>query len=399
MKRFKKWILAVAVFALALGISGMISVKAEEESKLAFDPSTNQLEIQLPSTVSGSAIIQLTETKTNGKKAVLGSYEVVKDEGKAYIDISAYAKKGIVLNVSHEGISLGDITIEKNIDKVTAKLVDLDNADARKWFEIKVGSTTVAFDSDGKINLTGGELKYRIEGSLDWQEYTNESLRDDIAVIEQFGSTIYFKFFTSDTSNKFATAEGKLKYPKLGNAIKVTIDYVKNTITFPKNVQVKALTVTGSTVDYSGTSKWENYTNATTIIGKSALKDDLSNYASGIFYARSAANDKKPATSILTVNISEMQNVPNVSTATVDSKNAKKITITGMPTNTLEYLKGTAWIKIPTTGTITLDNDSTASIKVRVQGVKPSGNELGKRCSDEVTVTISRPTPTPTPTT
>lgn len=385
-------------------------------SALAFNSATNELTVTVTGGEENDVVyVQIGERK-NEKVKAYSAYEVVLDDtGSTKINISAYAKKEVELSV-HTGVESAAqlIKIKKNDTKLKVTL-NLDEADVLNRFEVKNGTAALT---------AGTVVQYRLDGEA-WKTFDasgKTTLEADIAKIEQFGTTIYFRALGKDgligTEGTFATAEAKVKYPKLGKQPAVTVDYVKNVVKFPKNVEIKYIlpgagTETVGSVDKT---KWQKFAATkekagTVEIDKLLAKGSVEKAFT--FYVRTAALDKKPNSAIAAVDIyAATVNDMTVSNTSVKiepvyksatDKTVKGIKITNMTGKEISYrLSGTeTWVKLANNGykiiSGTASELSAKKLTVKYNGTKgapkasPAVLPIRQSATEELGISVSDP--------
>lgn len=326
MKQFKKLIATVITFAMVLGMVGVMptmTAKAEVTpfGTVAFDPDTNDMTITVTQNDAYTAdfvdyvsIAEMKENKTSKEYEVKGAYSTYEvpfvvergsdgttltNKATATINLATFAKKGIALKV-HMGDEATAVAciVTKNENKLKIAL-DFTKAGAKK-FTVTNGSA--ALDASAVI-------KFKVEGG-EWLTFDDANVNAALAEVEQYGTTLYFK--EVGTSAIFASAEGKVKLPKLGKAPTVTVDYTKDQVKFPKGVEVMGIYHTGTTV----ANTWESLA---AVSSKADVVDFTKLQATEViatafsFKVRTAvAAAKKPASAITTVNVYAPTDAPTV---------------------------------------------------------------------------------------
>jgi len=401
-----------------LTTSGGGSVVADVNlSAISFSSETVELTVTVVdksnAPVSGSSYLYIGEVNSKtGLVKAYNVYEITLDaDGKVSLDVSAYSKKGVTLSI-HVGTESAakEIKIDKNAAKLKIALKDLSQANETARFEIKDGTTVIT-------DFTG--YQFKVEGGT-WQDYTDAKLKAAIAKMEQFGTTIYIRVLGTDsaTAATFSSTEAKVKYPALGKQPAVTIDYVKNSVKFPKGVEVIGIIATAD-----GTVTANSWTALAAVASKagsvdiSALvpKADIAGEIN--FMVRTAANLKKPKTAITPVKIdarADSSTLASDITITKVPKSASDSSLKGIKiknnntTYAIEYqiTAGTAtepdatakWTKVNSGAEKTI-NDAAAEGKklwVRIPGSKAvaSSSTPAVRVSDYVGITINVESPT-----
>lgn len=323
-----------------------IAIKTQEAAKGAvsatFQNSINEITLTVADVTKVSeAYIYIGEVKSDAVKSY-SVYEITLDmNGKASIDVSAYAKKGVTLRIHNGDASVfTDVELVKNDAKLKVALSKLEETNATARLSITNNGTAIT-------DFT--KMQFRVEGGA-WQLYTDANLEAVIAKVEQFGATLYFRMLGNDIDDDtndlmFASTEAKLKYPKLGKQPSVVVDYLKGTVKFPKGVEVIGV-ISGSNGTTVATD-WEVLAAVKDKAGTINITDLLTKTAGEIsfdFLVRTAALLKKPNSSITGVNIVEKATALTASsidiTGIYDTKATallKNIKIENKTTQAIEY--------------------------------------------------------------
>lgn len=438
MKSFKKLIAAVMTAAMVLGIVGMMPVAEAKAATittaavtgLSFTTATNLLTATFNSTTGEGAAkaatgnvayLQVGEVKANGK-IDYNTYEVtlatVDSKVVAVLDLSAYMKKDVKLSVRNGETDAKEITLKKNTTKLKVTLA-LDETKAVDRFVVKNGAESFSGTVQWRIGGDSSAWTTLEAGSSNAGE---NALQAALSKVEQFGATILFRALGADgtTEGTFSTAETKVKYPKLGKAPKITVDYVKNTVKFPKDIQVINMSAnagTDGTIAAASTT-WANLEVAAGVAATISIDKlvpaptaNTTPAPEFTFYARTVAKDKKPSSSVAAVKI---EGQTAAKTTDDEFKNADKLIISIVPKSAtdptvkgikvenktgkdIEYiLEGATsqkWTKIVSGGskiingtTSTLD---TKKLTVRYAGKAATASDNPVRASAESQITIS----------
>lgn len=302
-------------------------------------------------------------------------------QGKAVIDLASYAttKEHIIHIKGSNGTDTATVTIAAAPKKVKIAYDPTSTKGANKGF---------TFTVDDKEFTSYTSLEYKTANSewKDWSELTSYML-DAYAVN---GTQLIFRIKgTNVTSNVPYSKEGKIKIAKTANAPKITVDFVKMTIKFPKNSQYRMAHSGNFTATPEG---WLAATPLSTVFSTAVdVQVPTALYLEVQTKEDTTSTKKKPASKIAIFNAAAQIVANNTGNAILEiTPGDGKVTLKPATGVTVEYYhSATATTALPSDGkwtkltkaTDVKESKTKGYIVYRIQGVKAGKDIKAKLAS------------------
>ena len=240
-KKFFAKALAFAMVMGTVGVHGMAAapvgiVKAADQVTITVNPATYEATITVESTKSGYVCLKVLKENSKDAKVVSEAWYPVDSNKKAVVDLSFLkaTKEQYIMAVDMSGNESAPVTIAAQPKTV-----------------IKYDAKTQKFVDKSKVEIADlSAYEYKTLYGSNWgtigssNAFTASSLAtfktDKLENAIVAGTTLIIRkaAVTTAGSETPAGTEVKVKIPAVAKAPKVKVDYVKGSITLPKNVEI-----------------------------------------------------------------------------------------------------------------------------------------------------------------